>query len=179
MSSLTPRFPFSLPPHGSPARLPALLVPLLGGLAVVQLLLPGGISLPPAGAPARLAMPALPGEPGTVSVPPQLARRPLFAPTAGAGAGSTTAAPPDPLGGAIIAGTLRRRGAMLAVVQMPDRSVRYVARGGTVADWRIVGLDHGGARLARPSGETLTVPYGTRAVAAGGQSPNSSAEEEQ
>lgn len=177
MSSLTPRFPFSLPPRGSPARFPALLAPLLGLLAVVQVLLPARVDLPPAGAPARLALPALPDAPGTVGVPPALAGRALFAPSGTGGADSGAA--PDPLGGTMIAGTLRRGGALVAVVQTPDGRVRYVPRGGAVAEWRIVGLDQGAARLGRASGETLTVPYGSRAVAPAGRSTNPSAEEDQ
>ena len=59
----------ALPPRGSPARLPFLAVPVLAGLAAVQLASPERIDLPSGGSVARMGLVALPDAPPAVIAP--------------------------------------------------------------------------------------------------------------
>lgn len=164
---MKPPFPLSLPAAGSPARLPALLVPVLAGLAVVQLLLP---QTPPqpmtAGRVARVPVPPVPAPPSLVFAPVALNAHPLFAASGhsspGAG-GSATPAPTDPLGGVRIAGSVRQGAALRAVIVRPNGTVAYLALGGRVGPWRLAALASDQARLVGPGGATLSVPFGAQA----------------
>jgi len=157
MFSLKHRFPFALPPSGSSARLPALLLPVLAAAALLQLLLPYGEELPAAGVPARQKHIAAPPEVPRVMVPAALQGRGLFSPAAAPAAG--VAAPTDVLGGAVIAGTVMHGRRLYAVVQERGGRIRHVAPGGMVAGWRIAGLTPSGARLQRGQ-EQFNAAYG-------------------
>jgi len=161
MSALKPRLPINLPPRGSPARLPFLLVPVLAGMAAVQLAWPGRIELPSGGSVARTGVAPLPDAPAAVIAPALLASRDLFAPPAKlAGADG----PSDPLDGAVIAGVVQKGRLRLGIVQQVDGRVRYVAVGGAIAGWRLAALDQAGARLTHGHGPTLIVAYGMHAL---------------
>lgn len=137
------------------------MVPVLAGMAVVQLAWPERIALPPGGAVARIGLTPLPDAPPVVFAPPALASRDLFAPPARrAGADG----PSDPLGGAVIAGVVQKGRLRLAVVQQAGGQVRYVAVGGAIAGWRLAALRQGAARLTRGPGQTLDIVYGMRAA---------------
>ena len=164
MSILKPRFLITLPPRDSAARLPALLVPLLVGMAALQLALPGGITLPADGAAARLGNTVAQTDPPLVSAPAILARNPLFSPS---GASMAATAPPDPLNGAIIAGVMQRGRVRVAVVQLGNGRIAYLGLGGLVSGWRLVALNPGGARLAKGPREHLEVAYGAHATSPG------------
>lgn len=167
MFNLKPLPRFSWPRRGSPARVPALAVPLLALLAAAQLALPAAPADRPVARVARLALPPVPQAPGLVEVPPLLLQRSLFSPAGGAPANPVAGAPPvDPLGGMRIAGSVRLGPALRAVVQHPDGTVGYLPMGGRIGQWRLVGLDAQGARLAGPGGATLALPFGTRAAIA-------------
>lgn len=165
---MKPPLPFArlaslVPPPGTRARLPLLLVPVLAGMAVVQLAWPERIALPPGGAVARLGPAALPAAPPLVVAPPLLASRDLFAPPARR-AGSD--GPSDPLAGAVIAGVVQHGRVRLGVVQLPGGHLRYVALGGAIAGWRLAALDQGEARLTR-GGQSLHAPYGMHPLPSG------------
>lgn len=147
------RFPGALPPRGK--RLPVWLALLLAVMAAVQLALPVAPVLPVGGAVARLALPATPLPPAPVGVPGVLAARPLFSPSA---MGPATAT--DPLGGALIAGTIQRGPVLYALVQFPGGAIRTLAPGAVIGAWRIAALLPGGARLSDGAGHTMTVAYG-------------------
>ncbi len=149
-----------LPPSGSSARLPALLVPVLLSAAVVQVMLPYADPLPVGGDAPRQTRLAPPPQVPLVLVPAALAVRGLFTPATGPG---TAAAPSDVLGGAVIAGTVQRGRGRLAVVQERNGRVRYVAAGGMIAGWRIIGLAANGVRLSRGT-EQITAAYGAPAA---------------
>lgn len=157
MFRLKLRSPIALPPSGSSARLPALLLPVLAAAALLQLVLPYGDELPPAGVPARGKQVAPPPEVPRVLVPAALADRSVFSPVAAAAGDAPV--PTDVLGGAVIAGTIRHGRQLYAVVQERGGRIRQVAPGGTVAGWRISALTPTGARLSRGS-EQFTVAYG-------------------
>lgn len=154
--------PFALPPRGSPARLPFLLVPVLALAAAVQLFVPGRVELPPAGLPARIAQPAMPVPPAPVSIPAAIATRDPFAPiTAKPEAPKPPPPPPpDPLRGAVIAGVVEQGKVRLGVVQFPNGGVGSLAVGGTLAGWRLVALTPFDARLSRGRHRDLVVAYG-------------------
>jgi len=157
---LKPRLHFVLPPPGSGARLPFLLVPVLAGLAVLQLASPERIDLPPEGSVARIGLAALPEPPPVVIAPPLLAARGLFTPPVRqAGAQG----PSDPLAGAVIAGVVQQGRLRVAVVRQPGGKLRYVGVGGAVAGWRLASLDQTEARLTRGPRQHLLVAYGTHA----------------
>ena len=166
MFKLKYRFPIALPPSGSSARLPALILPVLAAAALLQLLLPNAEDLPAGGVPSRQKHIAPPPQALRVAVPAVLEARSLFSPTAAPAAGA--AAPTDVLDGAVMAGTVMRGRRLYAVVQERTGRIRYVAPGGTVAGWRISGLTPGGARLTRGY-EQFNAAYG--AVAAGPAAP--------
>ncbi len=149
-----------LPPRGSRARLPFLLVPMLAGMAVVQMALPERIDLPAGGAVTQIGAVAVPDAPPMVIAPPLLAGRDLFAPPAIRGGPDSAG---DPLGGAVIAGVIQKGRLRLGVVQQANGHLRYVAVGGDVAGWRLAALDQGEARLTHGPGQNLLVAYGMHA----------------
>lgn len=157
----------TIPPRDSRARLPVGLTLVLAALAAGQLALPHAVSLPPGGTVAMLATGHAPPPPARIGVPAILAVRPLFAPVVQAAAN----APIDPLGGAVIAGSVSRGGATFALVQMPGGVIRTVAPGAVIAGWRLVALTPAGAQLVR-AGNSLFVAYGAHAVAPGALSGN-------
>ena len=150
-----------MPLRGSGTRMPLLLVPVLAGMAVLQVASPQRIDLPPGGPVARVGVAALPDAPPTVIVPPVLAARDLFAPSAKAG-GAT--GPADPLNGAVIAGVVQQGPRRVGIVQQTGGKLRYVAVGGAIAGWRLAALNPAEARLTRGPGQNLLVPYGTHAA---------------
>lgn len=155
--------PFILPPRGSPARLPFLLLPMLAVVAVVQLALPGHIDLPPGGVPARIGEAGMALPPPQVLAPPVLASRNPFAPVSnkpGSAAGAPQPPPPDPLGGAVVSGVVQRGAQRLGVVLRADGTVRYLAVGGALNGWRLAALTPGGPRFARGRHAILTPAYG-------------------
>jgi len=142
-----------LPPRGK--RLPVWLALMLGAMAVAQLALPVAPVLPVGGGVAALALPGAAPRVAPVGVPGVLAARALFAPSALAATG-----PSDPLGGAVIAGTIQRGRMLCALVQFPGGAIRTLGPGAMLGDWRIVALLPGGARLIDRAGHTMTVAYG-------------------
>jgi hypothetical protein len=120
--------------------------------------LPYGDELPSGAVPARHKQIAPPPEVPRIAVPPALAGRRLFSPDA-APAAAGAAAPTDVLGGAVIAGTVRRGRQLYAVIQERGGRIRHVAPGGTVAGWRISALTPSGARLTRGT-EHFNAAYG-------------------
>jgi len=173
MSNLKQRFPSSLPPRGSPARLPALLLPLLVVAAAAELVLPHDVELPPPGAVARSVRAPLPQVPGSVGIPPLLERRSLFTPT---NADTHSADATDPFRGAVFAGTVQQGARRVAVVQTPDGRVRSLPLGGEIAGWRLAELLPDGVRLRRDSA-VMTVAYGQRPAGAPDQSQSKDAEQ--
>lgn len=157
MFRLKHRFPIGLPPSGSGARLPALLLPVLAAAALLQLLLPYGEELPQGGLPARRKQVAPPPEVPRVVVPATFQGQGLFSPVAAPAAGA--AVPTDVLDGAVIAGTVMHGRRLYAVVQERSGRIRHVAPGGTVGGWRISALTPGGARLRRGT-EQFDAAYG-------------------
>ena len=154
---MKPRLHIVLPPRASRARLPFLLVPVLAGMAVVQLALPERIELPPGGSVARIGAVAAPATPPAVIALPLLASRDLFALPARR---SDPDGVGDPLSGAVIAGVVQNGRLRLGVIQQTGGQVRYVGVGGNVAGWRLAALDRAAARLTRGPGQNLLVPYG-------------------
>jgi hypothetical protein len=175
MYNLKRRFPLSLPPRGNPARLPALLVPVLGLAAVAQLFVPHDVMLPPPGAVGRGVRAAAIPDVAAIATPPALLRRALFAPAAAIGGDR---APADLLGGAVFAGAVQQGGHRVAVVQLPQGRIRYLAPGGEVAGWRLQALLPGGVRLVRGDA-VATVDYGQRATVSTGAPAQSQSEDPQ
>jgi hypothetical protein len=169
MSSLKLRFPSTPLLLISNARLPALIALALAGAVILQLAMPNEVILPDSSKPGRAALQMSP--PSTaraVAIPAALGNPGLFAATA-IGKSSDTAA--DLLNGAVIAGTLQRGRSRVAVVQMPQGTIRYVAPGGSIADWRIVALLPGSVRLERGA-EYLVLNYGQHAASQATQPDN-------
>ncbi len=159
---MKPLFPFAWPRRGSPARLPAMLVPVLGALALVQFALPQDDAPLARSAVARLALPPVPQSPPLLALPPALAQRALFASGTAAGAkGGATGPAADPLGGIRLAGTVRVGQTMRALVQWPDGRISYAGVGSRLGTWNLVALTASTARLSGPSG-SLTVTFGSR-----------------
>lgn len=155
--------PFILPPRGSPARLPFLLLPVLAAAAALQLALPGHVDLPPAGIPARIGEAGMAAPPPPVMVPPVLAGRDPFAPVSGkpgAAAGALPPPPPDPLGGAVVSGIVQHGAKRVGVVLRADGTVGYLAVGGTLHGWRLQALTAAGPRFERGRHAILTPAYG-------------------
>ncbi len=148
-----------LPARGSRARLPFLLIPVLAGMAVMQLAWPERIDLPPGGAVARVGVLALPDAPPVV-IAPLPASRDLFAPPARRGISNAAG---DPLDGAVIAGVMQQGLLRLGIVRQANGQVRYVGVGGAVGGWRLAALDQAAARLTDGPGQSLLVPYGMHA----------------
>ncbi|WP_420383918.1 hypothetical protein [Novosphingobium sp.] len=156
--------PFTPPPGGSPARLPFLLLPLLVAAAGVQLALPGHVDLATGGLPARIGV-TLPPEPPLVVLPPAiLIAHDPFVPVAVRAPEARPAPPPDPLGGAVIAGVVQEGRRRVGVVQRADGMVRHLAVGDRLAGWRIDALTPGGADLSRGRHRIIALPYGTHPV---------------
>lgn len=155
------RLPFTLPPRGSPARLPFLLLPVLALAAVVQLAVPGHVDLPTGGVPARLGKAALADPPAMVVAPHEIVARDPFAPisTKPAGPKPPPPPPPDPLGNAVISGVVEKGAQRMAVVLHADGSVGYLPVGGRLAGWRLDALMPGSVRLSRGR-RVLTPAYG-------------------
>lgn len=161
MCKLKLPFPLALPPRGNPARLPALLLPVLALAVVVQLALPTAPAAPAPGVVNRGVAAATPVIIGTVTAPQVLMRRNPFAPvTIGDGAAPAAG---DPLEGAVIAGTVAQGHIRYALVQTPDGRITRQPQGGLIAGWRIVRLSDTAARLARGP-VVMTVAYGQHAV---------------
>ena len=146
-----------LPAPGSRGRLPLVLVPVLAGMAAVQLAMPERIGLPPGGSVARIGAVAPPATPTEVIAPSLPASRDPFALPAPRGGPDDAG---DPLGGAVIAGVVQKGRLRLGVIQQTGGQVRYVAVGGDVAGWRLAALDGAAARLTHGPGHNLLVPYG-------------------
>lgn len=171
---MKPRFRFAFPPRGSSAWLPALLVPVLAGIAVLQLALPNAVALPPGGSVAGVGGGRAIPDPARVLPPVSLIARSPFTPVAG---GNSNGAASDPLGGAVIAGTVQVGRARVAMVMEPSGHIRQVPPGGSIGGWRLVGLTASGARLSR-GGNQLEVAFGARATPPQNHD-NSNQEEEQ
>lgn len=162
MFKLKLQFPIALPPSGSRARLPALIVPVLAAAALLQVMLPSAEELSAGGVVSRQKRIAPPPQVPLVAVPAVLGVRSLFSPSASSGT-AAAAAPTDPLGGTVIAGTVQRGRGLVAVVQERTGRIRYVGPGGKVAGWRILGLTASGARLTRGK-ESINAAYGAIAA---------------
>jgi hypothetical protein len=172
MFKLKHQFPIALPPSGSRARLPALIVPVLAAAAVLQAMLPYAEELQAGGVPARQKRIAPPPQTQLVSVPAVLGARSLFTPATSSG-NAAAAAPTDVLGGAVIAGTVQRGRGLVAVVQERTGRIRYVGPGGTIAGWRISGLAASGVRLTRGN-ESINAAYGAIAARPAAPAPENS-----
>lgn len=161
MSKSKFQFPFSWPRRDEGSMFPALLVLLLALMAVIQSMLSSQpeqlpLELPP-GAVARAPM----HEAKYASAPDSILARNLFAP---ARIGSA-AAVESPLGGAIVAGTVKVANGRFAIVVMPGGVTRRVTTGATINGWRLVSLGTDQAFFVRAK-ERLSVAYGGQAAAA-------------
>lgn len=155
--------PITLTPKVSPARLPVLLAALLVPPVVLQLATPVRIELPPiAGAALDDGNPQA-ADPPPVFVPGALVAGNLFAPVTRPST-AASAAPPDPLGGAVIVGVVQHGTQRLALIQGPGAALHYVASGGSVAGWRLVTLGPADALLRRGR-DHLDLAYGAHSVA--------------
>ena len=177
MCKLKLPFPLTLPPRGNPARLPALLVPVLVLAAVIQIALPDAAALPPAGAVGRATATAVPQQQDPITVPPVLVQRGLFSPAAGGGT-SAASAPEDPLGGIVFAGTVQQGSVRYALVHMPDGRIIRLATGGQVRGWHLLELSPQGARIRRAR-TVMTVKYGQHAVLTPTPNAHAQSEDEQ
>lgn len=156
---MSPRFrPW--PRRGSRVRMPASLVAVLVLSIVAQI----ALGTDETTAPARLPIAqesesarddaALPA----VAVPTVLLTRDLFA-TDQVNSG-TEVAPVVPLGGAVVAGSVRVGPRLYAVVQMPGGASGRLPLGGMVRGWRLSRLDDSGAHFTRGM-HRLDFPFGT------------------
>lgn len=166
-------------PRDRPATLPVVLAALLGIALALQLALaasaPAGAQLPQVARIARVEERPLPPDPRAVTIPPNLAGASLFAPIPGTAGGPARAAPPDPLGGVVIAGVVERGKARLALVTGPGGAMHYVPPGGTVAGWRLAALGPRSALLIRGKNR-LDLAYGAHPVVAPPPSATDSSE---
>lgn len=162
---------YLLPPPRRADRtiLPAALAALLVVMVAAQMTLTGDVDLPEAGAVGGVGAGAPIARPPRVAIPPVLGARSVFAPDGVAsladGGEGAVAAPPDPLGGAVIAGTVRVGRARYAIVQAPGGASARVPLGGRINGWRLIGFAEGGVRLLR-GGERMTAMFGGRATPA-------------
>lgn len=165
MYALKLRSPLPPPRREDATLLPAALVALLCGGAVVQVALTGGPDLPPAGVGRVAPVETLAGVP-TVTPAPVIMARPLFAPTRTATGRPSApgAADPGPLGGAIPAGMTARGRAARLFLRLPDGGIRVMAPGSVHMGWRLAGLSADAAIFRRGS-QRLVVPYGQSAPA--------------
>lgn len=165
---------YLLPPPRRADRtiLPAALAALLVAMVAAQMTLTGDVELPEAGAVGGVGAGAPIARPVRVAVPPVLTARSVFAPDTVAaldsGGEGGIVAPPDPLGGAVIAGTVQVGRARYAVVQSPGGGSARVPLGGRINGWRLIGFADGGVRLRR-GGEAMTAMFGGRASALASQ----------
>ncbi len=165
---------FALRPGGgfavrldSEAVLPAALAILLAVGIVLQLALESGEVPVPAGIGiAGMARSPVPPVPPAL-VPRGLAGRALFLPSADAGTANATgvAAPTAPAFGAVVAGSLARRGRRAAVLVLADGSTRYLLPGQRFAGWQLLAITDSAARFRR-DGRDLTLGFGAAAPAA-------------
>jgi hypothetical protein len=159
MSKSKFQFPLSLPRREDGSLAPSLLVLLLLMIAGLQFILTSQPELPQAATPAetlpRASIPAA----GIFVAPEAILARNLFAPARN---GADDAAV-GTLGGAVVAGTVKVRGARYAVVVMPGGAVSRVYPGGTVNGWKLASLGADQARFVRGS-EILRLPYGGKAA---------------
>lgn len=153
----------------TPARLPLVLAIVLAialaGQLVLATLFPATADLAAPAPAARLGAGPLPADPPPVTVPASLSGGSLFAPIPGVSGAAAGAAPPDPLGGMVIAGVVQRGRARLALVSGPGGTLRYVAPGGAIAGWRIAALGPHSALLTRGK-DHLDLAYGAHPVVA-------------
>jgi hypothetical protein len=149
------------------AVLPAALALLLGlGIAAQLALGSGEAPVPESVGIAGLARRPVPAVP-PARVPASLAGRALFLPSADAGsatAGTTGAAPAEPSFGAVVAGSVARRGRRAAVLLLPDGSSRYLLPGQGFAGWQLLAITQSAARFRR-AGRDLTLGFGAAAPA--------------
>ena len=175
MCNLKLQFRPTLPPRGNPARLPSLLLPVLALAALAQLALPDTRTVPPAGAVSRGMVATMPTTAAAVESPQILARRNLFSPS---GTSGSVQAPPDPLNGVVIAGTVQQRSLRYALVQLADGRITKIAPGATLVGWRLIQLLPGSARLMRGQA-VITVNYGQHPVPPTSPTAHSQSEDEQ
>lgn len=161
-------------PAGLPLALAVLLALALAAQIVLAALAPAA-EFPPVARVARIGGGPLPADPPPVTIPASLAGGSLFAPIPGVSGSKTGAAPPDPLGGVVIAGVVQRGRTRLALVSAPGGALHYVAPGGLVAGWRLAALGPHSALLTRGS-DHLDLAYGAHAVVAPPSSATDSSE---
>ncbi|MDF0487767.1 hypothetical protein PX554_06465 [Sphingomonas sp. H39-1-10] len=157
---LSARRPLDLPPLDSSAGLPLILAGLLCAALAFQLTVVDDVELPPVG-------PVGAGGAGDVedAVPaaagggPAILARSMFAPSTNQPAAPGQDA--NPLGGIMIAGSLRMGRAIFAVVMGPNNRVANVPVGGRIGDWRLTAIRQNEALLTRGE-EQITVPFGAR-----------------
>lgn len=137
--------------------LPALLAALLAAMLMLQLLLTRDVELPsaaPVGAGGgHSRSPVV----RVVAVPPVITARSMFAPRGGGKAGG----PSSPLGGSVVAGTVRVGGLAYAVVKTSEGRMVNLPIGGGLAGWRLAALSSEGARFVRGN-ERIQVNYGAQ-----------------
>jgi hypothetical protein len=149
----------SLPPLDKSARLPLLLAGFLLGGLVFQLLAVDEPDLPEAGPVAGAAARHVPvGDPEPAAGAQVILSRSLFAPAAAPGTKEAS-----PLGGIVIAGSVRIGAQVFVIVQGPGTAVTRVTVGGRIGDWRLRAVRKADALLTRNE-EQIIVPFGARGV---------------
>lgn len=146
------------------AVLPAALALLLALGIALQLLIGGSEApVPPGVGIAGLARQPVPPVP-PARVPPVLAARALFLPVADAGTVQPGAEAPPAAIGAVVAGSVARRGRRAAVLVLPDGGTRYLAPGQSFNGWRLLAISEASARFRR-DGRDLALAFGAAAAA--------------
>jgi hypothetical protein len=161
MSKSKFQFPLSWPRRDEGSLFPALLVLSLALMAVLQSMLTTQPELSPPQMPPGAVTRAPMLEAKTASAPDSIVARNLFAPARNGSAGVVD----SPLGGAIVAGTVKVAGGRFGIVIMPGGVTRRVTPGMTINGWRLVSLGAEQALFARAK-ERLSVAYGGQAAAA-------------
>ncbi len=158
---MTSRFP-SLPALDREAALPAALALLLAlGIGLQLLIGSDEAPVPQTVGIAGLARQPVPPVP-PARVPPGLLTRALFLPAADAGTVQPGASAPSMSIGAVVAGSVARRGRRAAVLVLPDGGSRYLVPGQSFNGWQLLAISETGARFRR-DGREMSLSFGAAA----------------
>ncbi len=158
--------------------LPAALLTLLVGAAVLQLVLARDASLPQEGV-GRVAPALAEAAIRHRDAPPVILARPLFSPTRSMEARPIVVgdeAAVGPLEGAVPVGMIARGRTARLFLRLPDGSIRVLSMGGSYMGWRLAGLSATGAAFVR-GGEKRVIDYGSAAPAPASGGENTDDEE--
>ncbi|MGV3510860.1 MAG: hypothetical protein ACO1OX_02535 [Novosphingobium sp.] len=150
-----------LPRREDDSMFPALLALVLAVLMVVQFLISDPIDLPEATVDIGRNTAAEPFVTDSVEAARIIVESDVFSPVRSAGGGGD-ASFADPLGGAIVAGSLSVRGRAYAMVISPGGQVSRLAPGSRINGWTLLSLSSNGARFGRGT-ERIDLSYGAQA----------------